>query len=458
MNDPCAGQNDTFGGNGSTPDSEAIDMGIDFTGTVFAIVRDVGEILGHIPYVKGLSGIILQFIKIRDEIQWNKKRCREIIDKVLRTSKFIYEILAEISARNGKHQLHRLEYHLGICLSTLTAVYEALRKHRARRPIAKLISRGMEELEMLDRRVDELNIKLSLDILIDIKLEQIATVHGTIYHSAPNSSSLGFDHVLPPKPILMVERNGQVAAVLDQLLSEEPTRIAILGSGGFGKTTLARSILHEARVADRYKARYFLSCKNITNGDGLFLALSEMLGLTTAPSKALASARRVLARFPTLLCLDNFETPWEPPSTREDVEGALACIADIPNLSLIITARGTQRPAQVAWSYPLLPPLPALSREGAWAILRNIAPNHTVDADTERLLDAMEGIPLGITVISNLLRDGESSQCLWKQGSKENTWAIETGGGGCESNSNTSVVLSIHGARMQKADIFANLG
>lgn len=45
---------------------DAVDTGIELANTLVAIVKEVGEMLNHVPYVKSLSGVILQIIRIRD--------------------------------------------------------------------------------------------------------------------------------------------------------------------------------------------------------------------------------------------------------------------------------------------------------------------------------------------------------------------------------------------------------
>jgi hypothetical protein len=45
---------------------DTIDKGLELTNTLAAIVKEVAEVLQHAPYVKTLTGVILQFIKIRD--------------------------------------------------------------------------------------------------------------------------------------------------------------------------------------------------------------------------------------------------------------------------------------------------------------------------------------------------------------------------------------------------------
>lgn len=46
--------------------ARAVNSGIELANTVLAIVKEVGEMLNNIPYVRSLSGVVLQIIRIRD--------------------------------------------------------------------------------------------------------------------------------------------------------------------------------------------------------------------------------------------------------------------------------------------------------------------------------------------------------------------------------------------------------
>jgi hypothetical protein len=41
---------------------------------------------------------------------------------------------------------------------------------------------------------------------------------------------------------------------------------------------------------------------------------------------------------PSLLVLDNFETPWEPSSSQSEVEEFLLCLTDISQLAIVVGA------------------------------------------------------------------------------------------------------------------------
>src|SRR5882757_10272385 len=75
--------------------------------------------------------------------------------------------------------------------------------------------------------------------------------------------------VLPPPIKLMIGRDKERCDVVDALLGPMPARVAILGGGGMGKTTLALSTLHDLAVIDRYPSRYFVPCDAIPSVSAL---------------------------------------------------------------------------------------------------------------------------------------------------------------------------------------------
>ncbi|KAJ6543376.1 hypothetical protein DFH09DRAFT_1322123 [Mycena vulgaris] len=48
----------------------------------------------------------------------------------------------------------------------------------------------------------------------------------------------------------------------------------------------------------------------------------------------------------SLVVFDNFETPWKLQTSREEVEGFLARLSELPNLFLVVTMRGAERPGK----------------------------------------------------------------------------------------------------------------
>ncbi|KAJ7432925.1 hypothetical protein FB451DRAFT_1196692 [Mycena latifolia] len=136
----------------------------------------------------------------------------------------------------------------------------------------------------------------------------------TIKPSSSNSFSM-----LPSKPKIFHGRESELKDLV-KILHEESPRVAILGAGGMGKTSLARAALHHPDIASKYEDCFFVACDSADNSIGVAALLGTHLELK--PGKDLIKA--VLQYFshnpPSLLILDNLETSWEPMESRGGVE------------------------------------------------------------------------------------------------------------------------------------------
>ncbi|HXH37940.1 MAG TPA: SIR2 family protein, partial [Thermoanaerobaculia bacterium] len=193
-------------------------------------------------------------------------------------------------------------------------------------------------------------------------------------------------------------RKTEVAAIVEALLSAAPTRIAVLGTGGIGKTTVALAALRDLQVAARFGGRrFFVRCDAATNRDGLVSVIAAHLSITSGAQLS-SAVLAALASGPSILVLDNFETPWQ--SSTIEVEEFLALLSGIDALQLIVTVRGIERPAGILWRDPIEPPRLPLSaaREAFLAI----ATRFSDDPNLDELLESMDRLPLAITLLAHL--------------------------------------------------------
>ncbi|KAJ7159224.1 hypothetical protein C8R43DRAFT_837008, partial [Mycena crocata] len=131
---------------------------------------------------------------------------------------------------------------------------------------------------------------------------------------------------LPSEPKIFHGRDKELVDIL-KAFSEKMPRIAILGPGGIGKTSLARAVLHHPEITGKFEQhRFFVACDSASTKAELVSLIGAHLGLK--PGKDLT--KPIIAFFSInlacLLILDNLETLWESPKTRRDTEDFLSLL------------------------------------------------------------------------------------------------------------------------------------
>ncbi|KAJ6618137.1 hypothetical protein B0H10DRAFT_1947756 [Mycena sp. CBHHK59/15] len=192
----------------------------------------------------------------------------------------------------------------------------------------------MSEIAKMQRNVTKQHEELMALLAAHPELtnsDHTSSVTGTL-SSLSNSS--GSFLMLPPSPQIFYGRESELQDIVN-ILKQESARIAILGPGGMGKTSLATAALHHPDVEAKYSYRYFISCHSTATCGDLASSIASHIGL----EKGSNLSRKIVHHFsyspPSLLVLDNFETPWESPASRLEVENFLSLLADISHLAIL---------------------------------------------------------------------------------------------------------------------------
>lgn len=254
---------------------------------------------------------------------------------------------------------------------------------------------------------------------------------------------------LPPPPQRWYGRDRLGTELVDLLLQPLVPALALRGHPGQGKTALATWLLHSPLLAEKFgKRRYFVRCEPYRSRVDMGVSLASALGLSVA-QHAEVRAMEELERGPSLLVLDNLESPWESDRLAvEDLLKQLASRSTSHGLALVVTLRGVERPGGVDWH--ALPPMPRLTRPAAQALFLHIAGSHLAsDSKLNALLSAADDLPLAVELLAHQAEEQPDLEDLWQRWQDGHSRLLQRGPASSrDTNLQISIDLSVHSSRM----------
>jgi len=243
-----------------------------------------------------------------------------------------------------------------------------------------------------------------------------------------------------PKPTQhLVGRTQVVNSMVDALTMDKPARLAVLGTCGIGKTTVALAVLNDPRVKVKFdKNRIFLRCDGVDTASAILTSLASAIHGRAVDSPSLSGASLLEPlEGSKLLVLDNLESAWQT-SEQEAVEDLLRDVTGVTDLSMLITMRGALRPVTVQWSQPFLPQLQPLLLSDSKLMYLSISGRED-DESLDELLELLGGLPLAIELMANQGQTSTPAELLQSY-HKEKTSLLKRG---TEATRLTSLAVSI---------------
>ncbi|KAF7373146.1 NB-ARC domain-containing protein [Mycena sanguinolenta] len=446
-----------------SPSSTApVDKILEYTGTVATTLQDVAS---EIPFVSRVCGLALTILPIVQNTRFQRERCLRIFEDI----HHILCILIRLFSQSVDIESVEMISLIAQFAVTLQKMESCLRVQQEMGTLRRLFKQSelILQLDICEKESKTAleSFKIQQGVLLTSAvlelnansekrqqelLELIAAENGSldsissIGRNSLNTSSGSFS-LLPASPKIFHGRDSELEDVVNSLLAS-PARVAILGPGGMGKTTLAVAALHSPRIMARYPIRHFIPCDSAYTKESLVATVASHLGLKAAHGTMRHVIHHLSTSPPCLVILDNFEAPWEPVEGRAKVEEFLSLLTDIPQMALLITMRGAERPSKVQWTRPFLRPLMPLPQDAAHQTIIEIVEDIPSDQEISKLLELTDNIPLAVQLVATVA-DSEGCQATLERWEHEKTSLLSAG---CDRRSNleASIMLSLSSPRM----------
>ena len=234
--------------------------------------------------------------------------------------------------------------------------------------------------------------------------------------------------MIPPKLDIFHGREPYVEDAVTSITSQrDGVRVAIMGPGGMGKTSVSLAIINDSRVIEHFE-RSWIQCEQATSIPLLTLVIAKSLDIKAPSNDPLKDVQLLLQQSekPRLLIFDNFETPMYIGGMSTIAETVLQTVAACPNVSVLLTMRGRLRPCRnMKWTAPLIPPLKSISLDAAYRTFVEINPEVEGDPNVYELIEMLDCVPLSVAIVASLSQVDETPLQLIERLKEEKTALIE---------------------------------
>ncbi|TQD75161.1 hypothetical protein C1H46_039301 [Malus baccata] len=268
------------------------------------------------------------------------------------------------------------------------------------------------------------DLKSEASLLQLVSKNKVATTQGIRWDRQTNAF-IGKDEII-------IGRQDDVSKIVTTLTDSKYNQenlavMAIVGMGGLGKTTLAKSVYNEGSVHKFFKKKIWICVSDTFDVNSILHQMSEQLNREKAPSKdnqntLLLSLDEELKDKNYLLVLDDV---WnEESKIWESFMECLSKLSSAKGSKIIVT---TRKEKVALTSERLLPrhELGKLSRDQCWSIMKNRAcsSNSNPEFDTigREIAEKCRGVPLVAKVLGGILHT-KKNIVEWSLFKKSRIW------------------------------------
>ncbi|KAG1838153.1 hypothetical protein DFJ58DRAFT_861886 [Suillus subalutaceus] len=247
----------------------------------------------------------------------------------------------------------------------------------------------------------------------------------------------------PSRPAMLYGHDGLVAELTNLVVNDE--HLALIGLGGMGKSSVAKAIINEPLVMEKFADRRFFATYDDLDPSTItfrtfMTRFARALGIEIAGSDPVRQISTFLRSASALVVLDNAETFEE--ASALSVPGyilqAIAEMANIPGVVLVLTSRSRRNALNVQWITKDIPPLDLSSAQAAFFQIYHHASRSEAKEDIKGLLGELDFHPLSINILANAVQqNGWSPTKLLKRWNDRHSKVLDGGKGKLQSLSDT---------------------
>ncbi|KAG1874952.1 hypothetical protein F4604DRAFT_1680811 [Suillus subluteus] len=247
----------------------------------------------------------------------------------------------------------------------------------------------------------------------------------------------------PSRPAMLYGRDDLVAELTNLVINDE--HLVLIGPGGMGKSSVAKAIINEPLVIQKFADRRFfvtyddLDPSTITF-ETLMTRFARALGIEIAGSDPVRQISSFLDSACALVVLDNAETFEEASASSAlgDIPPAIAEIANVPGVILILTSHSRRNAPNVEWITKDIPPLDLSSAQAVFFRIYHLTSRSEAEEDIKGLLKELDFHPLSINILANAAQqNGWSPIMLLKRWNDRHSKVLDGGKGKLQSLSDT---------------------
>ncbi|TDL20579.1 hypothetical protein BD410DRAFT_772551 [Rickenella mellea] len=423
----------------------------------------------QIPFLKAVPQTLNQIISLADSVKNNKDACGQLAKQATD----LIEAIAKASVGQTLHMDDSLQDDMEDLRKTLESIREYMLKMNSRKTWKRVLASSddtaaisefqnkLTHAVLVFQVKDQISTRISHQAVAQDILQKVTNMHDHVINSPAGYPSHQSEFLFTPPvyPECFYGRDDFVDTAVNLILTHFPAKLAILGPGGIGKTTVAAAIFHNKQIVDKFaECRAFVSCEPLISAQSLLETLCKAFDVPVQNGKLLKAVMFFLeSSHCTLLVLDNMETLWDVDNECHNVQTLLRNLSSLKDLTLIVTMRGILPPDGVLWTQPALPTLQVLSNNAAKMTYHAISPTSD-DMMLEILLSEVDCLPLAVTLLAHLARCGFSPKELHKRWIKERSKLMSLGGKNKSKSLDISIGLSINSPlMMQNEDAFSLL-